>query len=85
MIHCCLLTLPFTVAGSLKRYTKSAGNARLCLRSATLLSQGIHAEGNLRDPDIMNTIFKKRITATKIMFCYEYSYDNFMSVLVGKR
>jgi hypothetical protein len=38
--------------------------------------------GDLRDPDSTYTTAAKTITATEIMFCYEYRCDIFQSVLV---
>jgi hypothetical protein len=47
--------------------------------------EGSQFVGNLRYLDINYTVAGKRITATKIIFCYEYSYDNFASVLVVRQ
>lgn len=44
--------------------------------------QGFHEKDNRSYPDIMYIVFEKRITATIMFFCYQYSYDIFKSVLV---
>jgi hypothetical protein len=75
----------FCAADACRRKRPDQHRSRQSDKKGITLIQGSQFVGNLRYLDINYTVAGKRITATKIIFCYEYSYDNFASVLVVRQ